>query len=345
MESANFSANYSIQFPFASVLGVQGYTALVSVLLVLLVPPQLFLSILTIAGLCTGKTFRKIKPQRNLMVVITAMGFVSSMIVVMYAVAEYLFLNHKKDAGVIFCHGATLFYHINLSMRNILLALLSVMVYIIIKDGHQKIKVAYLNFAVLAMFIVVCLLGLQYFFPSAVNFSFQFDGVLCLPNPSPAGYAGLGLAVALTDIPPRVVSIGVVIACLVFVKRHRKSLTEEKKLKLAMVKFTTLLVVLSIIVFVASYTALVPFLLLSTFADKLDFASLALFRQLIDFILPCVPAIVTPLMMMAVFKPLRSAINALILRMCCKSHSAKKDIHVFPTSSDPGSSLNGPKGV
>ena len=54
-EVGNISGNVSIEFPFASVLGVQGYTAMVTVLLVLLVPPQLFLSIITIVGLFAGK--------------------------------------------------------------------------------------------------------------------------------------------------------------------------------------------------------------------------------------------------------------------------------------------------
>ena len=322
-EIGNISGNTSILLPFASVLGVEHYTALVSVLLVLLVPPQLFLSILTIAGLCTGKTFRKIKAQRNLMIGIAAMGFVSSMILLMYAIAEYLFLNHKKDTGVVFCHAATLFYHINSGMRNYLLASLSVIVLIIIRYGSEKIKINYLNIALFVMFAVVFLLGIQYFFPSAVNFSFQFDDVLCLPNPSPAGYAGIGLALALVDIPSRLVSIGVVIATVVFIKKY--SLIEDKKLKIAMAKFMVLLVILNVIVFIATYVALIPFLLLSNYQDQLDFKGLAIFRQLIDFILPSVPAVVTPLMMIAVFRPLRVAIKRLPPFQCVFDDKDKDD--------------------
>ena len=48
-EVQNISGNNTvIELPFASVLGVEGYTAMVTVLLILLVPPQLFLSIITI---------------------------------------------------------------------------------------------------------------------------------------------------------------------------------------------------------------------------------------------------------------------------------------------------------
>ena len=337
-EVGNISGNVSIVLPFASVLGVQGYTAMVTVLLVLLVPPQLFLSIITIAGLCAGKEFRKIKAQRNIMIGIGATGFTSSMIVIMYAIAEYLFLNHHKEAGVVFCHGATLFYHINAGMRNVFLATLSVTVFITIKHGHQKIKVTYLNIALVVMFVIVLLLGIVYFFPSAVDFSFQFDGVLCLPNPSPSGYAGIGIALALIDIPSRIISIAVVVASLVFVKKHSSTLTVDNRLKIAMVKFTVLLVILNIVVFVANYVALIPFLLLATFQDQLDFAGLAIFRQLIDFILPSVPAVITPLMMMAVFKPLRAAIKTLLFSYCCGDTDHKKEESHLTSTNTPGTS-------
>ena len=245
-EVCNISGNATVtELPFASVFGVQGYTAMVTVLLILLVPPQLFLSIITIAGLCAGKEFKKIKAQRNLMIGIGATGFVSSMIVIMYAIAEYLFLHHHKEAGVVFCHGYLLFYCINVTMRNILLATLSVTVFITIKHGHQKIKVTYLNIALVIMFVIVLLLGIVCLFPSAVDYSFQFDGVLCVANLRPVGYAGIGIALVLVDIPSRIISIAVVISSLVFMKKHSNTLIGDKIIKIAMVKFTVLLVIVN----------------------------------------------------------------------------------------------------
>ena len=339
-EVGNISGNITVtELPFASALGVQGYTAMVTVLLVLLVPPQLFLTIITIAGLCAGKEFRKIKAQRNIMIGIGATGFTSSMIVIMFAIADYLFLHHHKEAGVVFCHGATLFYHINAGMRNILLASLSVTVFITIKHGHQKIKVTYLNIALVVMLGIVLLLGIVYFFPSAVDYSFQFDGVLCVANLRPGGCAGIGITVALVDIPPRIISIAVVIASLVFVKKHSSTLTGENRLRRAMVKFTVLLVILNIVVFVANYGALISFFILDTFHDQLvlDFTGLAILRQLIDFILPSVPAVITPLMMMAVFKPLRAAIKTLLSSCCCGDTDGEKESHLTSTNT-PGTS-------
>ena len=320
----NISGNVTTELPFASVLGVQGYTAFVSVLLVLLVPPQLFLTIITIAGLCAGKEFRKIKPQRNIMIGNTVMGFVSAIRMMMFVIAEYLFLHHHKEAGVVFCHGGALFSHISAGMRNVFIATLAVTVFIMIKHGHQKIKLRYLNIALVVMFVIVLLLGIVYFFPSAVDYSSQFDGVLCVANVRPGGHASIGIALALVDIPSRIISIAVVIASLVLVKKHSSTLTGDNRLKIAMLKFTVLLVIVNIVVFVANYVALIPFLLFATFQDQLNFTGLAVYRQLITFLLPLVPAVITPLMMMAVFKPLRAAIKTLLFSCCCGDTVQKK---------------------
>ena len=323
----NISGNVTTEFPFASVLGVQGYTAFVTVQLVLLVPPQLFLSIITIAGLCAGKEFRKIKAQRNIMIGNAVMGFVSVIHMVMFVIAEYLFLHHHKEAAVVFCHGGTLFSHINASMRNVFLATLAVTVFITIKHGHQKIKLRYLNIALVVMFVIVLLLGIVYFFPSAVDYSFPFDGVLCVANVRSGGYAAIGIAIALTGIPPRTISIAVVIASLVLVKKHSSTLTGDNRLKIAMLKFTVLLVILNIVVFVANYGALISLILFDTFQYQLDFTGLAVYRQLIALLLPSVPAVITPLMMMAVFKPLRTAIKTLLFSCCCGDTVQEKKAH------------------
>ena len=71
---------------------MEGYYAVVSVLLATLVPAQLFLSVsvITIVGLCVGKEFKQFKLQRALMIAMVAMSFVSSSSVAMYSITEYL---------------------------------------------------------------------------------------------------------------------------------------------------------------------------------------------------------------------------------------------------------------
>jgi hypothetical protein len=245
------------------------------------------------------------------MIGIAAMGFVSSMSLLMYAIAEYLFLNHKKDTGVVFCHAATLFSHIDSGISNYLLASLSVIVLIIIRYGIQKIKMIYLNIALFVVVAFVFLLGFTYLFPSAINFSFQFDGVLCLPIASFAGIAGTVLVLALIDIPSRLITIGVIIASVIFIKKY--SIKEDRKLKVAMIKFIVMLVILNVVYF-APYIALVIFLVVIIPQNQSAsdiYKNLAIYIQLNYFIVPSVPAIVTPLMMIAVFRPLRVAIKRL----------------------------------
>ena len=62
------------------------------------------------------------------MIGIGATGFASSIILITFAIAEYLFLHHHKEAGVVFCQGGALFYHIYAAMRNVFLTTFSVTV-------------------------------------------------------------------------------------------------------------------------------------------------------------------------------------------------------------------------
>ena len=310
-EVGNISGNVSIGLPFASVLGVQGYTAMVTVLLVLLVPPQLFLSIITIAGLCAGKEFRKIKAQRNIMIGIATMGFVSSIEVVMLAIAEYLFLNHHKVVGVVFCHGSSLFRHIDYAVRDILMVVFSVSVFIVIKHGQNKLRGIYMNIALFILISIVFSLGIIYAVPSAINFSFQLDGVFCFPLLTPGGLAGLILIMILITIPERICSLGIVIATIVFVKKHSTTLAENEKLKRAIVKFVGMLVIVNVIFVVGIILSLVTPVLV-----VVDVATFVVFLHLVNFLLPSTQPIIIPLMMIAVFKSLRAAIKATFFPWC-----------------------------
>ena len=313
-EIGNISENVTntTELPFASVLGVQGYTAMVTVLLILLVPPQLFLSIITIVGLCAGKEFRKIKAQRNIMIAITAMGFVSSIDVFMLAIAEYLFLNHHKEAGMVFCHGSYLFNHIDYTLRDVLMVFFSISVFIVIKHGQNELRVIYMNIALFISISIALSLGIIYLVPSAINFSIQFDGVVCHAQISLAGYVvGLILTMILITIPVRISSLGIVIAILVFVKKHSTALDENEKLKRAIVKFVAMIVIVNAIFVVGIILSFViPWL------AAVDVATFVVFLHLLYYLLPSTQALITPLMMMAVFKSLRASIKATFCPWC-----------------------------
>ena len=330
-EIGNISENVTntTELPFASVLGVQGYTAMVTVLLVLLVPPQLFLSIITIAGLCAGKEFKKIKAQRNIMIAITAMGLISSIDLVMLAIAEYLFLHHHKEAGVVFCHGSSLFRHIDYGLRDILMVFFSLSVFIVIKHGQNKLRVIYTNIALLISILVVLSLGIIYVVPLAINFSIPFDGVFCHAEISLAGVVvGLILTMILISIPVRISSLGIVIAILVFVKKHSTALAENEKLKRAIVKFVAMIVFVNAMFVVGIILSFVtPGLVV------VDVATSVVFLHLLYFLLPSTQAIIIPLMMIAVFKSLRLAIKTTFFPWCYGDHDAIMKRRKFSLSS------------
>ena len=331
----NISENVTTESPMASVLGVQGYTALVSVLLVLLVPPQLFLSILTIAGLCTGRTFRKIKAQRNMMINIALMGFVSSATEVMLAISEYLYVHGKKEAGEIFCHAASWFFYFNASMRICLLASLSMTVYITVKYGPRKIKMMYVNIALVTIIAIIFILSFPHFVPTAISYHDPFDGVICFAHPSPLGYVGIGLAIFIVDIPAHVVSIGVVIATLVYARKHGNLVSEFKELKMALTKLTTCLIILNIVVTVANYLPFTPFIVLVTGHNQFDFATLVIVTEFSYYISQSTSAIVSPLVMIVIFKPLRKNTKKVLLKMCCRDSCKTENGMKSPTTSTP----------
>ena len=308
-EVQNISGNVTVtELPFASILGVQGYTAMVTVLLVLLVPPQLFLSIITIAGLCAGEGFKKVQAQRNIMIAIAATGFISSTAVLCFASASYSFLNNHTQAGVVFCHGGVLFSHINFGVRHLLLVTLSVTIYIIIKHSLKQVKVKYLNIALGLMLPYVMILGVVYFIPPAIDASLQFDGVLCRYQLSPAGYAGIVAAVFLIGVPARIISVAMVIATIVFIRKS--GIINEKLIKVSMVKFCTLLLVMNLIILACEWVGLVSII---PDIDRNVFLFLTLYN---NFPFNSILGIATPLLMICTFKPLRKSIKNTCAPFC-----------------------------
>ena len=330
----NISENLTTEDTLGSTLRQQGYTALYSILLVLLVPPQLFLSVFTIAGLCTGKTFRKIKPLRNLMILMAGMGFVSSVSEIMLVITDYLFVYGHKDAGVIFCHGASWFINLNGGMRMFLLTALSVTVYITLKHGHKKIKKTHFYISLVGMLTVVLILGIPHLVPAALNHSTPLDGAICFENPSLAGYAVIGLAV-LMGMPVRCIMIGATVASVVFVKKHNAMKTEHKEIKMAMIKLAVCLITLHVIVTIANYILFTPFIILVTKSDQINIQGVVISTIFSHYISQSSSAIVTPLVMMIVFKPLRKETKRTLFKMCCRDIDKKSNEHGDTSTSTP----------
>ena len=303
---------------FASILGVEGYYAVVSVLLATLVPAQLFLSVITIVGLCVGKEFKQFKLQRALMIAMVAMGFVSATSVVMHSIAEYLFLNRNTEAGAAFCHGGLLFLCLDYVLRDVLLVFFSVLVFIVIKYGRQKVRVAYFSIALLLVVSPILIVSIVFLFPSVLNFTVPIDGVVCRVQASVVSHTPLAVLFSLTSILLRVISVGTVIAILVFVKQHSNTLDENKKFKVAVLKFLTIVTIMNVLLIVKFVLSFVVSSLV-----RVNETAFIVNAHLVYFTLPNVPAIITPLLLMVVFKPLTAAIKTLLLPLCCENFQKK----------------------
>ena len=179
------------------------------------------------------------------MLAMVAMGFVSAISVVMYSIAEYLFLNRNTEVGAVFCHGGVLFRCVDYVLRDVLLVFFSVLVFIVIKYGRQKVKVAYFSIALLLLVTPILIVSIVFLFPSVLSYSIPIDGVVCRSQGSFASYASLLVLFTLTSIPLRVISVGIVIATLVFVKQHSDTLDENKKFKVAVLKFLAIVTIMN----------------------------------------------------------------------------------------------------
>ena len=317
--STNVTTNTTTVSTFASTFGVEGYYAVVSVLLATLVPAQLFLSVITIVGLCVGKEFKQFKLQRALMIAMVAMGFVSSTSVVMHSIAEYLFLHHNTEAGAAFCHGGLLFLCLDYMLRDILLVFFSVLVFIVIKYGRQKVRVAYFSIALLLVVSLILIVSIVFLFPSVLDFMLPIDGVVCRSRASLVSSVSLAVLYTLTSFLLRIISVGIVIAILVFVKQHSDTLDENKKFKVAVFKFLAIVTIMNALL-------IVQFILQFVVPPSVHVHETAyiVIQHLVFFLLPNVPAIITPLLLMVVFKPLTAAIKTLLMPWCCENYQKRE---------------------
>ena len=146
------------------------------------------------------------------------------------------------------------------------------------------------------------------------------------------------MLLALTNIPLHVISAGIVIAILVFAKQHsaRDTLGENKKFKVAVFKFMGIVTIMNGLFIVQGILLFVVPLLV-----RVNETAFIVIAHLVYFVLPNVPAIITPLLLMVVFKPLTAAIKTLLLPSCCESPNFQEKGAQITTINSGGSSDKG----
>ena len=109
--------------------------------------------------------------------------------------------------------------HISITIHTVSLALLSVVVYIIIKHGLSKLKLLPLIAAIVILWVVVVLTGIPYLRPAYQYEAFRKGILICDSMLTRVAYMHIGLSVLFIDTPARLISIATIIAAAVHVKR------------------------------------------------------------------------------------------------------------------------------
>ena len=194
--------------------------------------------------------------------------------------------------------------HISIAIRTASLALLSVVVYIIIKHGLSKVKLAPLIASVVILWVVVVLSGLPYFTP-AYQYEPIRNGILvCATTFTSSAYAHIGLSLLFIDIPGCLISICTIIAAAVHVKRS--TVTDFNPIKRSLLKFSVILLCINTLILLTNVAATVG-LIMVVWVNITVLVWLVLAINAAIFL----PALVVPVLMMVLFKPIWSAVKNL----------------------------------
>ena len=309
--------------PFASILGPSGYFALYSFCLAVICPAQLFLNGLTMSALLVNPVFKSIPSQRNVLINITAVGLLTGLGFICRNIAGIMLTSGLAQAGSGMCTFVQLIYHTGILTRNLLWVTLTVVIFIVIRWGVKKVKPIPLLVAIIVLWLVTAASAIPYLTPM-YDFSNLLDGVICLAQLTPSAFIHQILITFTMGLPTHFVVLAFVIAAVVYVRRSMQR--QNNLLRLAMVKFVGLLLIVNFVILGVNLLAIVPF----AFRQSASLPVLASINLLSTSVLLSLPGIVTPLLMVATFKPLRDSMKK-ILTCRCKDVKAES----IATSSTP----------
>ena len=294
----------NLSAPTFSVLSADDYLTLDLVCLLIVNPAEVFLTVLVFTAVVRSKVFKASIPQRNIHLCILLSGLLMSIASGTLTLSWILVVKGKEEVGIAFCKVGYYFIHIGFSMGNVLLANLAVTIHIIITKGVHRIKVLHLNIAMLVLWMVAFVVPIPYFISHFYNFNEIFDGAICFAQFHTLGYIhGIGSAIA-TDATSRIISIGVIIATAVHVKRN--TYTDGEVLSKAVVKFTGLLLLQNLVGLTLSTVGYIP--IIGYAHIRLPSQVIVALRYLNLYFSLRVPIIVPPLLMIAVYKPIMKTI-------------------------------------
>lgn len=299
---------------FATVLGVNGYLALNVLSLLVLCPLQLVLNSLVIAAVSISPQFKKMVAQRSVLLHLFTTGLVTSVALIVFSsVAVMLLAGVEKEIVVELCRIGQLFAYTGILARNILWLTFSIVFFMIIRYGHQKIKKNRLIAGLVVIWLVVALFAIPYLTP-AYTYTFVLDGVICLPRSTPptTSFVHLALSSFLFGIPTHFVLAFFTIATFIYIRNN--TITEDAHAKKATARFAGWILVVTFTTLLVNLIGAMPYALRSD-ATLEVLVGLTLFSR---YFVLTLPAFLTPVFTLIIYRPIRRAFWQIISCACVK---------------------------
>ena len=308
------SNNSSVPTDLSSSFEVNSFLAVNSCTLIFLALPGLILNGLVAVALAGEIAKKQGRAQWIILLNISIAGLVTTLSLGALSVSRLFLVNNVHEDAVWLCRIGFSAFHISIAIRTASLALLSVVVYIIIKHGLSRVKLAPLIASVVILWVVVVLSGLPYLTPAYQYEPFRNGILVCATTFTSSAYAHIGLSLLFIDIPGRLISICTIIAAAVHVKRS--TVTDFNPIKRSLLRFSVVLLCINILILFTNMIGTLGFVL-PMGAD----VSVLVWLSLIIYVAIFLPALVVPILMMVLFKPIWSAVKGLLMCRRCRARA------------------------
>ena len=308
MASNNSSGPTAVSSSFE----VNSYLAVNACALIFFALPGLMLNGLVAAALAGELAKKQGRSQWIILLNISLAGLVTTLSLGALSATRLFLVNNVQEGAVWLCRIGFSALHISIAIRTASLALLSVVVYIIIKHGLSKVKLPPLIAALVILWVVVVLSGFPYLTPAYQFQPFRNGVLVCDTTFTSSAYAHIGLSLLFIDIPGRLISICTIIAAAVHVKRS--NVTDFNPIKRSLLRFSVVLLCINLLILLTNIIGTLGFVL-PMGAD----ASVLVWLSLPIYVAIFLPAVIVPFLMMILFKPIWSAVKSLIMCQRCRT--------------------------
>ena len=305
------SNNSSEPTDITSSFEANSYLAVNSCALIFFVFPGLILNGLVAVALAGEVAKKQGRAQWIILLNISLAGLVTALSLGVLSTTRLFLVDNVQEGAVWLCRIGFTALHISIAIHTASLALLSVVVYIIIKHGLSKVKLPPLIASVVILWVVVVLSGFPYLTPAYQVEPFRKSIPVCDTTFTGAAYAHIGLSIVFIDIPGRLISICTIIASAVHVRRS--TVTDFNPINRSLLRFSVILLSINILILLANMVGILGFVI-----PMGANVSVLVWLSLIIYIAISLPAVVVPVLMMILFKPIWFAVKGLLMCKKCR---------------------------